>query len=88
MVTGLRAAVNRDPDEFPSPTTFDMDRPHSKHISFGLGNHLCLGAHLARLELAVALRVWHEAIPNYRLANDDITEHGGLIGLKHLRLAW
>ena len=44
-----------------------FDRPVNRHIAFGRGIHRCLGSHLARLELRVALREWHARIPDYRV---------------------
>jgi len=50
----LYPSANRDADEFPDPEAFKIDRnPH--HLAFGLGNHFCMGANLARMELRVAL---------------------------------
>lgn len=54
----LWGAVNRDPDHFPAPDEFRLDRPNSKaHTSFGKGIHFCLGAPLARLEATTVLRL-------------------------------
>jgi len=44
-----------------------FDRPVNRHIAFGRGIHRCLGSHLARLELRIALREWHARIPDYRV---------------------
>ena len=49
------ASANRDPKVFAEPETFDVSRTPNRHIAFGLGNHFCLGAPLARLEARVAL---------------------------------
>ena len=49
------AAANRDPDAFPEPDEFRLDRGLSRHVAFGYGIHYCLGAPLARLEAEVAL---------------------------------
>ena len=49
--------INRDPDVFERPDSFELGRPNAKrHLSFGLGSHFCLGAQLARLETRSALR--------------------------------
>ena len=50
-----QASANRDETVFVSPDQIDFDRPFSKHVSFGLGSHLCIGRFLARLEATIAL---------------------------------
>jgi cytochrome P450 len=82
-------SANRDPREFPNADTVLIDREDNRHIAFGVGPHRCLGSHLARLELRVAMEMWHERIPHYRLqAGSEIREHGGQIGLDNLPLEW
>lgn len=49
------AAANRDPEVYPDPHVFDIERADTHHQSFGGGRHLCLGAHLARLEAQEAI---------------------------------
>ncbi len=44
------------------------ERNPNKHLAFGGGIHRCLGSHLARMELRIALREWHQRIPDYSLA--------------------
>ncbi|MGA8724625.1 MAG: cytochrome P450 [Acidimicrobiales bacterium] len=66
-VTLVLGAANCDPDAFESG--WDLGRSPNRHVAFGAGNHLCLGAHLARLELRVALEEFHRRIPNYRIAD-------------------
>ncbi len=60
------AAANMDPDAFPEPARVDFDRPNNRHIAFASGFHRCLGSHLARLELRVAMETLHRRIPDYR----------------------
>lgn len=48
-------SANRDPDVFPDPNEFHLDRPSNRHLAFGHGIHKCLGAPLARLEIRLAL---------------------------------
>ncbi|HEY6623780.1 MAG TPA: cytochrome P450 [Acidimicrobiales bacterium] len=59
-------AANGDASEFPDMEV-DFGRHPNRHIAFGGGNHKCLGAHLARLELRVALEELHRRIPHYRI---------------------
>lgn len=49
------AAANRDPDVFPNPERIDLTRSPNRHVAFGYGIHRCLGAHLARTEMCIAL---------------------------------
>jgi cytochrome P450 len=82
-------SANRDPREFERAGEVLIDREINRHIAFGAGPHRCLGAHLARQELRVAFEMWHERIPNYRLAEDaEIREHGGQVGIDALPLVW
>jgi len=60
-------AANMDEEEFGEPEV-DFGRDPNRHLAFGGSHHLCLGAHLARLELRVALEELHARIPDYRLA--------------------
>jgi len=84
------AGAGRDPRKFDHPSDFDMDRPNlNQHFGFGAGPHRCIGMHLARAEMAIALRTWHEHIPDYWVDTDDpIMERGGQLSLKRLPLAW
>jgi cytochrome P450 len=60
---------NRDETEFPGPDTFDVGRAPNRHLSFGRGGpHLCLGAHLARLEVRVVLAALARRITRFELA--------------------
>jgi cytochrome P450 len=67
----LLCTANRDADYFDSPDTFDVTRYPNRHLSFGSGPHRCLGSHLGRLELTIALEELHRRIPDYQLVESD-----------------
>jgi len=62
-------AANRDPAQFDRANEVVIDRQVNRHAAFGLGIHRCVGSHLARMELRVALEVWLERIPGFSLAD-------------------
>jgi hypothetical protein len=62
-ITTVLGAANRDPDVYPDPDAFDVEREDTHHQSFGGGAHLCLGAHLARLEASAAISALLEQFP-------------------------
>ncbi len=62
-------AANRDPQQFERADEVVIDRQVNRHAAFGLGIHRCVGSHLARMELRVALEVWLERIPAFSLAD-------------------
>ncbi|MGV9905223.1 cytochrome P450 family protein [Streptomyces sp. NPDC003388] len=64
------AAANRHPDWHEQADRFDATRPSKEHLAFGHGVHFCLGAPLARLEVATALRLFFERFPDARLATE------------------
>ena len=65
----LFASANDDDTQFPSPRSLDLNRPNiSKHLTFGAGIHLCIGAALARMEIKVAAREIIKRLDNIRLA--------------------
>lgn len=63
----LIGAADGDEAEFPHADQIDFAREHNRHLAFGGGPHRCLGSHLARLELRVALEEFHRRIPEYRI---------------------
>ncbi|MFW5415201.1 cytochrome P450 [Nocardiopsis sp. CNT-189] len=61
-------SANRDPEAFADPDVFDPDRRDGRHIAFGHGPHRCLGAHLARLQLSIAVGGLLRRFPGIRPA--------------------
>jgi cytochrome P450 len=57
-VVMLYASANRDEDVFRDPDRFDVGRDPNPHLSFGFGEHFCVGAALARLEARIFLEEW------------------------------
>jgi cytochrome P450 len=62
-------AANRDAAQFDRAGQVVIDREVNRHAAFGLGIHRCVGSHLARMELRVALEVWLARIPRFSLDN-------------------
>ncbi len=69
-VTVMLGSANIDESEFVDAEEVRFDREVNRHLAFGGGIHRCLGSHLARQELRVALREWHRRIPDYAIAED------------------
>ena len=89
MVLVSNQSACRDPRMFPDAGDVIIDRSPNRHIAFGASEHRCLGSHLARAELQVAVDEWHLRIPDYRVASEaPLMAHGGQISLLELPLAW
>ena len=89
MVLLTIQAATRDPRQFPNPADVVIDRQPNRHIAFGASEHRCLGSHLARAELQIAIDEWHRRIPDYWVDGDGpVMAHGGQISLLSLPLAW
>ena len=69
------AGANRDPSVYPEPDRFDIQREDTHHQAFGGGRHLCLGAHLARLEAQEAILGLLDRFPQLQLSERGFTHH-------------
>jgi len=89
-VTAILPACNFDPDIFPNPTVVDFHRPRKPILAFTVGVHSCMGAHLARLEIKVALQEWLRRIPDFSLKPGTRIEYrpGGVVGPEYVPLVW
>ncbi|MFD6425869.1 cytochrome P450, partial [Streptomyces sp. NPDC060198] len=83
----LFGSANRDPERFTDPDTLDLTRPDNPHTTFGAGIHYCLGAPLARIELAASFGELLRKAPEMRLVEEPQWHPGYVIrGLKELRV--
>ena len=83
-------AANHDGAEFTDPDAIDFGR-NARSLAFGGGPHGCLGAHLARMEMRVAIEEWHRRIPDYQIAPGAAMSAGwpaALVGLDSLPLVF
>jgi cytochrome P450 len=88
-VACLAAAGNYDPAEFDDPRDFQADRSPNRHLTFVAGPHRCLGSHLARRELRIALGEFLRRVPSFGMKpGADLTVVPGLIAMPHLPLVW
>lgn len=91
MVYGLVSAANRDPEAWERAEEFVIDRKRNNHMGFANGPHRCLGMHLARREMQIAVEEWLRLIPDFELAGQEtLVERGGgaMMSLNHLPLRW
>jgi cytochrome P450 len=89
QVTCMLGSANLDATEFPEPDTVDFERQPNRHLAFGGGVHRCLGSHLARLEMRVALEELHRRIPDYEIKPGETPRYGsGIRTVEYLPLVF
>jgi cytochrome P450 len=83
-------AADTDPNEFGlSAGELDFGRATNRHFAFGGGPHRCLGSHLARFELRIAMEELHRRIPDYRVPDGTVLDYSpGIREIEHLPLTF
>lgn len=84
------ALASRDPNEVQQPDEIVLDRQVNRHLAFGAGPHRCVGSHLARLELVIAIEEVLARIPSFHLAPSEqpVIHGGGSFGIDRLVVEW
>ncbi|MFN2538054.1 MAG: cytochrome P450 [Mycobacteriales bacterium] len=79
-----------DPDVYERPDEIDLNRTLTRPMAFGVGPHRCLGMHMARRIIAVAMAEWHQRIPRYRIAEgtSPVAHYSPVRGLLSLPLSF
>jgi cytochrome P450 len=82
-------SANRDEEVFDEPFRFDIGRYPNQHIAFGIGEHFCLGANLARLELEVIFRQLAQRLEHVELAGRVERLRSSFVGgIKHMPISY
>ena len=88
-IMAYNSAGNFDPNEFECPRQVRLERSPNRHFTFGGGPHRCLGSHLARRELKVALTEFLRRIPRFRLSPEaDLSVYPSLGAVSRLPIVW
>ncbi|MFE6488768.1 cytochrome P450, partial [Streptomyces sp. NPDC057757] len=82
----LYASANRDERHYPHPARYDITRRPSDHLAFGRGEHVCVGMHLARLEMSALLEKLADRIAAFDILERRPMINNGLRGLDHLEV--
>lgn len=82
-------SANRDEEVFEDPFSFKLDRDPNRHLAFGIGEHFCLGSHVARLELQVIFQLLSERIAEFEITGPPSRLFSSLVGgVKHLPIRY
>ncbi|HEX3785943.1 MAG TPA: cytochrome P450 [Pseudonocardiaceae bacterium] len=82
----LYGSANRDERHYPEPARFDITRRPSDHLAFGRGEHVCVGMHLARLEMTALLERLADRVARFEIVTETPIINNGLRGLQHLEV--
>ncbi|MFF2652243.1 cytochrome P450 [Streptomyces sp. NPDC058045] len=82
----LYGSANRDERHYPDPERFDITRRPSDHLAFGRGEHVCVGMHLARLEMGTLLDRLADRVSRFDTITSTPLINNGLRGLEHLEV--
>lgn len=84
------SVANRNESVFENALRIDLHREINNHLTFGAGPHRCVGSHLAKTEVTIALQEWLRRIPDFEVAaGAQIQGHlGPTLGFSHLPLVW
>ncbi|HUR79069.1 MAG TPA: cytochrome P450 [Acidimicrobiales bacterium] len=89
QVSVMLGSANTDEKQWERAEEVDFHRDTKGHIAFGGGNHRCLGAHLARMELRVALEEWLAAVPDFTVKEGVALRYSqGLRSVDNLEIVW
>lgn len=84
------ASANRDPDVYPEPERFDLERRPQRLLTFGFGSHHCPGSHLTKAQIAAGIEALLERLPELRLVDPDAALPQGTVmrGPRALRVSF
>jgi cytochrome P450 len=91
MILVPQIPANLDENAFEDALDFKLDRKgKNRHVAFNTGPHNCLGAHLARVELALTYQEWCKRIPEFSedTTTPPVLAAGPVMGMRNLQLTW
>jgi hypothetical protein len=65
-------SANRDERRYPHPDVYDIDRSTKGHLGFGGSVHICLGTTIARMAVKIAMKEFHEVVPDYERVHETL----------------